>query len=501
MPSLKSIKQDAIDILLANHAIAWSDVPISEGEIAAERLWLTTGNTARMLETIGKNIVRNAHSSKKTIRWARDEDEYIPDVNSGIYATLLPQELDIISPEMFHSASIQTYSHKLIREFPECSKYATVASSEYSALKPWQSNQVQTIFKSWFPNCTFKRIIDATAHIGADTINLSNLYPNALIDAYELHLDAFVALHTNIYNFNKLDRIRTHWRDITSWTPYEAIDLVYADPPWGGVTYDRSKELELFFQQEDAPPLAHRNVNHVIDQWLSNKNIKNVVMKIPHNFSKKYLESKYAVSEMPVYNRAGRVAYTLIHVTHTPIQLPSSVQQVFHSASVPSAPNPSTLTPSLSTLTPNPSTLAPSVQRLFAAQPPVNPWLQKGPIQSNAMPKVMPNAMPKVIPNPIPKNVSPHKNTIKTIIVRNLPRDITSQELITIFKVYGNIVNVFIPVNRDKQSPYFGIIKGFALIKYSNADEAYKAFSIETSMHKRTIRTKQINTDLANEDR
>jgi RNA recognition motif-containing protein len=55
-------------------------------------------------------------------------------------------------------------------------------------------------------------------------------------------------------------------------------------------------------------------------------------------------------------------------------------------------------------------------------------------------------------------------NNIKTIIARNLPRDITMDELRFIFEKYGVVRDIYIPKNQDTQSAYFGTIKGFALI-------------------------------------
>ena len=58
----------------------------------------------------------------------------------------------------------------------------------------------------------------------------------------------------------------------------------------------------------------------------------------------------------------------------------------------------------------------------------------------------------------------------KTIIIRNLPRH--SYDLAAVLlkaaSPYGTVRDVYIPKNMDASSPYFGTIKGFALVKFAD---------------------------------
>lgn len=88
---------------------------------------------------------------------------------------------------------------------------------------------------------------------------------------------------------------------------------------------------------------------------------------------------------------------------------------------------------------------------------------------------------------------------IKTIITRNLPRDITVEMLRTAFEKYGPIKDIYIPKNMDKNSPYFGTVKGFALIKFLKADNSATAYKEE---YGRLIFGKNnITVEFAKEDR
>ena len=87
----------------------------------------------------------------------------------------------------------------------------------------------------------------------------------------------------------------------------------------------------------------------------------------------------------------------------------------------------------------------------------------------------------------------------RTLMAKNLPRDINVQELRTIFEQYGALRDVYIPKNMDKSSPYFGTIKGFAKIQFLKADDTARAFAAQYALL--NIRGKNIVLEPAAEDR
>jgi hypothetical protein len=88
---------------------------------------------------------------------------------------------------------------------------------------------------------------------------------------------------------------------------------------------------------------------------------------------------------------------------------------------------------------------------------------------------------------------------IKTLIARNLPRDVTSDELRTLFEKHGPIRDAYIPKNLDTNSPYYGTIKGFALIKFMSHTDSTRAFVAEQT--RMCLRGKMITIEFAKEDR
>lgn len=95
--------------------------------------------------------------------------------------------------------------------------------------------------------------------------------------------------------------------------------------------------------------------------------------------------------------------------------------------------------------------------------------------------------------------VPPFTVGIKTVIARNLPRDITVQTLRDVFEKYGPIQDIYIPKNMDKSSQYFGTIKGFALIKFLNPEHSAAAYQNEYG--RLTIGRNNITVEFAKEDR
>lgn len=90
-------------------------------------------------------------------------------------------------------------------------------------------------------------------------------------------------------------------------------------------------------------------------------------------------------------------------------------------------------------------------------------------------------------------------NGIRTIVTRNLPRDITKDELREIFEKYGPVRDVHIPINADRSSPYYGTIRGFAMIEFLSSKDSATAYNSEYG--KLNIRGKYIAIDFAKGDR
>ena len=87
----------------------------------------------------------------------------------------------------------------------------------------------------------------------------------------------------------------------------------------------------------------------------------------------------------------------------------------------------------------------------------------------------------------------------KTIILHNIPRDITVEDLRPLFEKYGPIRDIYIPRNKNEKSEHFGTVKGFALVKYLSPSAAKKAYDAE--LGRLYLNYRLISVEYANEDR
>ena len=101
-------------------------------------------------------------------------------------------------------------------------------------------------------------------------------------------------------------------------------------------------------------------------------------------------------------------------------------------------------------------------------------------------------------PEPVQKSEKPEKpekqepkksDGVRTLMIKNLPRDTSptmlSNELRTIFKAYGPIKDIYIPINKDGK--YVGTIKGFAKVQFHKSAHADNAYQARVTLRKNTL--------------
>ena len=88
---------------------------------------------------------------------------------------------------------------------------------------------------------------------------------------------------------------------------------------------------------------------------------------------------------------------------------------------------------------------------------------------------------------------------IKTIIARNLPRDISSEEVYDRFQLYGVVRDIYLPRNRVPGSLHYGTVRGFALIKYDTPTQSARAIRVLSTLGL-SIRGKQVTVEFAKSD-
>jgi len=231
---------------------------------------------------------------------------------------IVPSTPKPLPPRIKHSSTEFTRFPRYITDAdPEYNKFITVDASKYSSLKPWEKSQVAKLYKKWFraPD-RILHIVDATAHVGVDTIHFAQVFPQATINAFEVIEKNVEALEKNITTFGLRDRIHVHYQDVSTWMPTSHIDILYLDPPWGS-SYKQKQCISLYLQAEDEVPRVDKNINYMIDQWMKTGHIDHMIVKIPSSFNKSYLFTRYKIEEVNVYQYDRSFSYSLLHIQPT----------------------------------------------------------------------------------------------------------------------------------------------------------------------------------------
>lgn len=139
--------------------------------------------------------------------------------------------------------------------------------------------------------------------------------------------------------------------------------------------------------------------------------------------------------------------------------------------------------------TPSPLFTEPLAPAPLFTEPPKAPVEPPRPFFASAA-TIVPVEQPFVLPAP---------PGVKTIIAKNLPRDITPHDLRERFQLYGDVWDVYLPRNKDPKSPQHGTIRGFALIKYRSENDSARAVRV-LSMLGLSIRGKQVTVEFAKSD-
>ncbi len=190
------------------------------------------------------------------------------------------------------------------------SNFKIVDSSIYSCLRPNVISSVNEVFMSLGD---IKTIIDGTANIGCDTVNLANLFA-ANIVAIEKDKKTFDVLVDNIKSFNLQDIIHPINDSYENYN--KPADLVYLDPPWGGSDYKNKEGIDLYLS--DIP------IHMIIKRTLLIT--KHVVLKVPINFNyNKFVKNINAKVIRKEISYAGKVIFLLL---------------IIHSSSLLSKPRP-----------------------------------------------------------------------------------------------------------------------------------------------------------------
>ena len=240
----------------------------------------TQGNVVAMSELITKTLT---HGRKDGPSLNKLRSSPIKTTNLRVRQNEAPQDASKF-PQWIIDQSKST------NECIDYSLFNTNEESGYSSLLPYQVPQVVSVLREIMKGVNCRLIIDATAHIGCDTINLARTFPSANIVSLENNPHTFKLLTSSIAAISmstKLDRHRfkSIHTDATKFfltDDYQRsmgntkADLIFFDPPWGGSDYRKEPKVQL--------SLSGKPISDIINEILTKGISDLVILKAPSNF-------------------------------------------------------------------------------------------------------------------------------------------------------------------------------------------------------------------------
>lgn len=164
------------------------------------------------------------------------------------------------------------------KEGLDYSKLKVTDEGSYSITRRRDAERIIRVLKYNIPKFSDLTLVDVTACIGGDTINMSMLFKH--VYAIELNKSNFEVLQNNIsvYGFKNVTLFN---EDSTKYFNWYA-DVVYVDPPWGGKSYRSHKDLDLF--------LSDKRLDLWLEEILLRRNRPSFfILKLPSNYNFKRL--------------------------------------------------------------------------------------------------------------------------------------------------------------------------------------------------------------------
>jgi len=178
---------------------------------------------------------------------------------------------------------------------------------------PHHFTQVGAIYAQAFGYWKPRKIIDATAHIGCDSIMFHAAFRSANIVALEIDSKTATVLDSNMKKMSRINcgnnsAVTAVNMDCMQYfeSDQTAADIIYFDPPWGGSQY---KNAAIYVMLLNAQPLGN-----AVKAALLHSPHARIIIRVPYNADIDYLEtiSKLQYTQHIVRNPRGGVAFMLL---------------------------------------------------------------------------------------------------------------------------------------------------------------------------------------------
>jgi len=159
----------------------------------------------------------------------------------------------------------------------------------YSVSRPRDAEAIsKIIIRSMDEPANTLVVTDATANIGGNVISFSKHFKS--VNAVEISLFHFSVLQNNVEVY-KRENVSTYCDDYLLVAPELKQDIIFLDPPWGGVGYKSKKSLNLYLSGTPVEEIVNRISTMA----------RMIVLKVPSNFDFKNFFNKVTTRTFTTY--------------------------------------------------------------------------------------------------------------------------------------------------------------------------------------------------------
>jgi 16S rRNA G966 N2-methylase RsmD len=129
-------------------------------------------------------------------------------------------------------------------------------------------------------------LVDATGGVGGDTITLSTQFGSVI--SIEIDTDRYSLLKHNVNEYKSTNVTTINGDSLIIIPKLSDVDVIYADPPWGGKDYKIKENLRLTLGSTEIEKFILDCFNPEIMATIP----KLIALKMPKNYDLKYMYEK-----------------------------------------------------------------------------------------------------------------------------------------------------------------------------------------------------------------
>lgn len=154
------------------------------------------------------------------------------------------------------------------------------------------ANEAEVMCKliaAWFPHASLCTITDACAGVGGNAIAFvcSQLFKHVnVVECNSSRVNDHLAPNLSVASLLRSSSPTSYYIHTANYLDIHATleqDVVFLDPPWGGVDYKTNPNVELSLTSPTRPQLV--SINSLLEElFQTHKRLQFVVLKAPFNF-------------------------------------------------------------------------------------------------------------------------------------------------------------------------------------------------------------------------